>query len=64
MEVGPSKQGFTFKVDIGSQVNILPYYDFQQLGVKTALNPSHTKLLAKLIMAILCTLRAQLRYNA
>ena len=44
MEVGPSKQGITFKVDTGSQVNILPYYAFQQLGVKTAINPSHTKL--------------------
>ena len=46
MEVGSSKQEITFKVDIGSQVNILPYYAFQQLGVKTALNPSHTKLSA------------------
>ena len=46
MEVGPSKQGITFKVDTGSQVNILPYNAFQQLGVKTALNPSHTKLSA------------------
>ena len=46
MEVDPSKQGITFKVDTGSQVNILPYYAFQQLGLKTALNPSHTKLSA------------------
>ena len=44
MEVGPSKQGLTIEVDTGSQVNILPYYAFQQRDVKTALNPSHTKL--------------------
>ena len=46
MEVGPSKHRITFKVDTGSQVNILPYYAFQQLVVKTALNPPHTKLSA------------------
>lgn len=46
MEVGPSKERLTFKVDTGSQVNILPYYAFQQLGVKTALSHSSTKLSA------------------
>ena len=44
MEVGPSKKRLTFKVDTRSQVNILPYYAFQQLGVKTALSPSSTRL--------------------
>ena len=44
MEVGPSKQRLNFKVDTGSQVNVLPFYTFQQLGVKTALNPSNTRL--------------------
>ena len=46
MEVGPSKERLTFKVDTGSQVSILPYYAFQQLGVKTALSHSSKKLLA------------------
>ena len=46
MEVGLSKKRLTFKVDTGSQVNILPYYAFQQLGVKTAPKPSNTRLSA------------------
>lgn len=46
MEVGPSEQKVNFKVDTGSQVNILPYYVFQQLGVSTALCPSNMKLSA------------------
>ena len=46
IEVGPSKERLTFKVDTGSQVSILPYYAFQQLGVKTALSHSSTKLSA------------------
>ena len=37
MEIVPSKQKFIVRVDTGSQVNILPLYAFQQLGVKTAL---------------------------
>ena len=44
MEVGPSKERLTFKVETGSQVSILPYDAFQQLGVKTALSHSSTKL--------------------
>lgn len=63
MEVGPSKQKVTFKVDTGSQVNILPYYEFKQLGVKTAFCPSSTKvsayngnsLLSKGIISLTCT---------
>ena len=46
MEVGPSKQRINFKLDTEGQVNILPFYAFQQLGVKTALNPSNTSLSA------------------
>ena len=46
MEVGPSRKRLTFKVDTGSQVNILPYYAFQQLGFKTALKPSNIRLSA------------------
>lgn len=46
MEIGPLKHKVNFKVDTGSQVNILPYYVFQQLGVKSALCPSNSTLSA------------------
>lgn len=67
MEVGLSKYKVAFKVDTGSQVNILPYYAFKQLGVKTDLCPSSMKLsaysgnslLSKGTVSLTCTVQVQ-----
>lgn len=46
IEIGPLEQKVNFKVDTGSQVNILPNYVFQHSGVSTALCPSNMELSA------------------
>ncbi len=45
-EVGPSKTQVKFKIDTGSQVNILPYRVFQSLRVQSVLEKSRRKLSA------------------
>lgn len=46
IEVGPKNKKISFKADTGSQVNILPLYFFQEIGVSAALIPSKTKFTA------------------
>ena len=53
MEEGPSKQRINFKVDTGSQVNISPFYAFNNLMFK--LHSILPKLACPHTMAILCT---------
>ncbi|XP_053376974.1 uncharacterized protein K02A2.6-like [Mercenaria mercenaria] len=44
IKTGPLGKQISFKIDTGAQVNILPHFALQQLGVKTALCSSVTKL--------------------
>ena len=44
-KVGPSDTSMQFKIDTGSQVNVLPYKDYLRIG-KTALTKSHSRLSA------------------
>lgn len=44
--VGPKNTPINFKIDTGSQVNILPFSEFQKLGIKTALKKSNLRLTA------------------
>ncbi|XP_052797485.1 uncharacterized protein K02A2.6-like [Mya arenaria] len=45
-KVGPSNLSVQFKIDTGSQVNILPYKTFRDIGIKSVLEASHSKLSA------------------
>lgn len=42
--VGPKNKPINFKIDTGSQVNILPLSEFQNLGIKSALKKSNLRL--------------------